>query len=627
MVAAYILFAPLCAVPLGFLVCSTVRVIRHYRDSRDHGKTPYRRYSRTKQLLTSLLTLLNTILLLDVDPMQWPLWDLVTRSTYFALNVLAWTFSSLLVSFDAARQIEQSWFGQRGFWPLSCLSNSLCFVLQLKTSAFLETNSPEEEAYFLISRCVFFVCGILLTTVLSYFAIQHPNDFFWVGSAVTPLSPSLLRRATRKISFSSGKTLSASITAMKAKQGLVYFRILVKIGNSEHSTQRQFSEFRVLHEELRSNFSKDSFPNLDFPTLPNIPSLEIEEKISTLNAYLSALLVPELMTTQLLDFLDINDPFRSELSSQHDQIMRTLGILESNSRHDSFQFALSEQTPHTVVTRALYFKVLIEGWEQTTDPDSHINYLITWQCLHFDHRGKCSRRFNDFYALHQSLKNELNCELPSFPKKNYLAGFGKALDHSALSSRRAALEVYLQTVCNDPAYLSDMTLRFLGCSIPRVDLWRNSSLFADYSLSLPITWEGEIDDQQTHYTVYILTFLRRNWTNGASLQWKVSRRYREFDKLHQQLLNRIKSSAYVQYCAGVNRTSVPNLPALPRKGLVALSSHEEIEQRRKALQGYMLELLKVPNILEAYSLRMFLQEPGGLSPRESLASSSEIVLY
>jgi len=618
MVAAYCFFAPLCAVPAGFLVSSAVRVVGHYKDSREHGKTAYRKYSRSKQFLTVLLVLIHLVLLFDLDPYQWPFFDLLSRTIYFTLSVFAWIASFLLVSFDAARQLEQTWLGQRGFWPLSCLCLSLCFTFQLKATIMLPSSSPETETFFLVSRCTLYSCAIAMTAGLSYLAVQHPNDFFWTGS-VNPLSPKIAH-IFRQRKGTVDNQLAASITAMQAKQGLVLFRITVKRGESEHSVKRQFSEFRTLHEALRTNFNEESFPNLAFPNLPNVPSLEIEAKIAQLNEYLAALLVPELMTDQLLDFLDIKDAARVELAALHNQAMKALGFFEAGSRHESFRFTQPELSALPALTRALYFSVYIESWEQSSDPDGHVNYTLNWQCAHFTSQGKCIKRFNDFYSLHQALRSELGCELPSFPKKNYLAGFGKALDQTALSTRKSALETYLRAVCNDPAFLSETTLRFLGCPVSRLDLWHNGTERFEYSLFPPVSWEGEVDDQQLHYTVYILTFLRKDIETGSNLQWKVSRRFREFSKLHQQLLSRSKSTAYLQYYLVLSRP-LPVLPPLPRKGLVALSSHQELEQRRKALQIYVQELLRVPYVSEAYALRSFLQEPGDPSPRESVASS------
>ena len=84
-----------------------------------------------------------------------------------------------------------------------------------------------------------------------------------------------------------------------------------------------------------------------------------------------------------------------------------------------------------------------------------------------------------------------------------------------------------------------------------------------------------------HYTVYILTFLRKDTETGSNLRWKVSRRFREFSKS-----SAAPKASYLQYCPALNRP-LPVLPPQPRKGLVALSSHQELEERRKALQTYV----------------------------------------
>lgn len=580
-----------------------------------------------KRLITLLMAFVSVVCIFDIEPAVWGLWELVARMTFFGIYAVAWVMSSVLVSFDASRQLETAWFGQRGFWLSSLLLNIYIFSFQLYV--LLTDDSHVDMEFFIISRCALDALLVILSFILSYLALIHPNDFYLTGGILETEKAQLLSSPTRYIhrqiaSFGARHSLgvpkttnfiTASITDCKAKlaQGLVRFRILVKSGENAHSVMRQYSDFHEIHCNFQRKFTKDQFPNLQLPELPVIASsrMSIDDKIQRLNAYLEGVLVPELMTEELLDFLGVEGKRRTELGQQHEAAMKALGVLESVpsvEEVEEVEEVRTEEFAHTV-SKAIFLRVTIGKWGQSSLPDGHIDYTLEWSTS--SQSGTAIKRYNEFYALHKRITSELTpCHLPSFPSKNYLANFTKQVNPTAVNIRKAALEEYLSIVCNDPVYLSSSVLDFLGVKMTLADLWSSHLPQFEYILQTPVTWEGEVDKDESQYTVYLMTFIRKNKQEQEdTMQWKVGRRFREFDKLHSELQNRVKSPLYAQYCSHLGQTPVTSFPALPHKSLVPVSTYVKIEQRRKALQGYMLELLKVPGIVDAYAFREFIQEP------------------
>lgn len=621
----YYLYVLLAVFPGLFLLLSFGRLLRHYRDSKERGKVAYKKYLLMKKLVTLLLAFVSLVCIFDIDPSSWNFWGVVLRTAFFGIYTVAWLVSYLLVSFDASRQLETAWFGQRGFWSSSFFLNVALFSVRVST--WLSDEPSGEVEFIMVTRSALDVLLIVLSLVLFYLAVEHPNDFYLTGGLME-LERQFLNQPTRFIhrqiaSFEARHSLadskgtqflSASITDCKAKltQGLVHFRILVKAGDSAHSVQRQYSDFREVHDSLQGCFSKEQFPNLQLPALPAIGSshLSIDDKIQALNGYLEAVLVPELLTEGLLDFLGVEGRKRLELAQQHEAALKSLGVVEASPSGPS-SYPIEDTSavgfPQSV-SRPIFLSVAIGKWGQSADPDGHIDYTVEWEGL--EQQGTAVKRFNDFYALHRRLKEELSpCELPPFPSKNYLPNFSKRLDSTAINTRKAALEDYLRFVSNDPAYLTSSLLEFLGWDIALKDLWKSRKSNFEYALQTPVTWEGEVDRDESQYTVYLLTIVRKDTHKEGSLQWKVGRRFREFDKLHTELQNRLKSPQYAEYCTFTGQKVSPSLPALPKKSLVPVSTYVEIEHRRKALQTYVHDLLKWPGILDSYAFRAFIQEP------------------
>ena len=71
-----------------------------------------------------------------------------------------------------------SWFGQRSYWPISCIINIV--TTWFEGYVILSGNSDSTHTYKIIKVSLFLGC-VVITFLLGIIAVKSPNDF-------TPLS-------------------------------------------------------------------------------------------------------------------------------------------------------------------------------------------------------------------------------------------------------------------------------------------------------------------------------------------------------------------------------------------------------------------------------------------------------
>lgn len=96
------------------------------------------------------------------------------------------------------------------------------------------------------------------------------------------------------------------------------------------------------------------------------------------------------------------------------------------------------------------------------------------------------------------------------------------------------------------------------------------------------------------------------------LTWIVKRRYTEFSSLHINLKKRLGSPSLDLYVSAIGKKT-SFLPVLPKKTLIGMSTYHDIEQRRRALENYLSQILKCPDLFYSYSFREFINEPINLT--------------
>lgn len=99
-------------------------------------------------------------------------------------------------------------------------------------------------------------------------------------------------------------------------------------------------------------------------------------------------------------------------------------------------------------------------------------------------------------------------------------------------------------------------------------------------------------DQGGHYMLYIIEVERLASDGSVSAGWVVARRYSQFFQLHQHLRARFPQVKKLDF---------------PKKGVVLKFQHKSfVDARKIALQNYLRELLKMPDVCRSKSFRLFL---------------------
>lgn len=99
-------------------------------------------------------------------------------------------------------------------------------------------------------------------------------------------------------------------------------------------------------------------------------------------------------------------------------------------------------------------------------------------------------------------------------------------------------------------------------------------------------------DSGGHYMLYVIEVERLASDGTVSAGWVVARRYNQFFQLHQHL-----------------RSTFPQVRKLdfPKKGVVLKFQHKSfVDARKVALQKYLRELLKMPEVCRSKAFRLFL---------------------
>lgn len=120
----------------------------------------------------------------------------------------------------------------------------------------------------------------------------------------------------------------------------------------------------------------------------------------------------------------------------------------------------------------------------------------------------------------------------------------------------------------------------------------DNSLYGRASIRIKSIQVGR-DDDGKEFAVYVVEVQRNAGEKMPAATWIVTRRYSEFHELHQKLRNRYPS--------------VRNLD-FPRRRMVMKLQSEFLRKRREALEKYLQELLRLPDVCRSRDLRAFLSQ-------------------
>ncbi|CAG9318098.1 unnamed protein product [Blepharisma stoltei] len=621
-------------IPIWFIGYSIRRCIRHWHDGIDRTQTI------TKNLVIKYIcnissAIFNLIHVFYIVPCDiYEIDEKTARIIFFTCLGISWLFSLYLVNFEHRRRLLTTWYGLRSFWPINMLLQ-MCFTI------FILLDPRENSEMLQEWKIASFVMGWCASTILSLYSFFKPNEF-----TVIYLEPLLFqthnnniagrqnskRRSVIALEELETKLITTSIKECKVKteknRQVVYYHIIVTVGNDTHTVRKTYPDFECLHNSLREKFPKTEYPNLEFPKFPMTMSgsAKIDERKHALDEYLGNLCFPEFMIDDFLNFLHIEGQGRTTCIEAHKKIMgeeRRPSIISDTiaSNHGSFAayyFSPRDFLKDDAEQRKLnnyqlqsYINLRIVKWVEEKE---HIEYIIQWKAVKLAGEGVVMKRYSEIWDLHRRLRKILApAGLPSFPKKNYMQTLRKK-DNEAIDIRKIELENYLGHILNDPAYICQELLDFIECKLTIESLWKCNNTEWSYLLYTPISWDNELD-KDSHFIIYTLKFGKFEKSKKID-EWTVKRRYKDFDQLNNFLIKRSSSPMLNNYLNVRNnwkliKQTESTFPVLPGKSLTPLSSPKEIDNRRQGLEAFLEGLLTIPSVIDAFEFKSFINDCEG----------------
>jgi hypothetical protein len=613
------IYCPMLVIPFWFIIYTLHRLRRHWNDGRDKTFSQVSATLAIKYLLVlSLagLTAVNLALVVFIEQEEFE--DIqIIKITLFSSLMVSWIMSYVMLKLEFKLRLRMKWLGHRSYWPINLAIFSVLVVKDMN-----EINW-EIKKFFKVGNIINIV-SFIICLFLTCLAVVKPNEF---SKNKDEVSANLIKKAR----FSSGARFSTpedrglagavhvSIKNYKIKventKQIVLYNITVKIKGEVYKIRRTYYEFDKLYKAIRKSFPLEVFPYMSFPSFPIFSGMNfsLEQKTFALNEFLIGLCCPEFMLQETLDFLNIKGNFREKLLEEHLEILeaeKAVTITEADEciygNRDSFstdnRISVFEKSSKVHTHFHNFFQIKLTVCESLNNKPE---YTLTWVIPSTTDHFEVTKRFRDFSTLNNSLKKSLNpALLPKFPEKSYVQNLRK-VDSKGLEIRRRKLEKYLSHVLNDPGFLCQDLLDFIGCQADLFSLL-DRPCSSEYELNGPVGWEGELEGSSS-YIIYVLSFAK--YFEGEKIaEWSVKRGFKDFEYMDHFLCKRTKSPMFLVYL-NLFKQKLADWPKLPNKHPTSLSNPTEIEVCRSEIQNYMEELCSVTLISTAYAFKSFIDDP------------------
>ncbi|KAJ9657562.1 tRNA (guanine-N(7)-)-methyltransferase (tRNA(m7G46)-methyltransferase) [Neophaeococcomyces mojaviensis] len=143
----------------------------------------------------------------------------------------------------------------------------------------------------------------------------------------------------------------------------------------------------------------------------------------------------------------------------------------------------------------------------------------------------------------------------------------------------------------------------------------DNSLYGRASINIKSVMVGHEDDGQ-EYAVYVIEVQRRAGDQMPAASWAIAHRYSEFHDLHTKLRKRYPSTRNLEF---------------PRRRMVMKLQKQFLHNRRVALEAYLQQLLRMPDVCRSREFRSFLSQqaisshPDSNGNRVNAANAQDIV--
>lgn len=192
--------------------------------------------------------------------------------------------------------------------------------------------------------------------------------------------------------------------------------------------------------------------------------------------------------------------------------------------------------------------------------------------------------------------------------------------------RLVAQESVVDTLTRKAELTNDVAeLRILGKSrdslqreIKRKELQRQqyivqesgNSLYGRSSIRIKSVMVGREDDGR-EFALYVVEVQREAGDQMPTATWAIARRYSEFHALHQRLRRRYPSTRTLDF---------------PRRRVVMKLQKQFLHNRRIALENYLQQILRMPDVCRSRELRSFLSQQAIMSSQGPSSSNTQDIV-
>ncbi|RMZ87419.1 hypothetical protein DV736_g5344, partial [Chaetothyriales sp. CBS 134916] len=138
----------------------------------------------------------------------------------------------------------------------------------------------------------------------------------------------------------------------------------------------------------------------------------------------------------------------------------------------------------------------------------------------------------------------------------------------------------------------------------------DNSLYGRSSIRIKSVVVGREDDGR-EFALYVIEVQRKAGDQMPAATWAIARRYSEFHELQQRLRRRYPSTRNLDF---------------PRRHMVMKLQKQLLQNRRSALQTYLQQLLRIPDVCRSRELRAFLSQQAITHDGESSASDTQDIV-
>ena len=132
------------AVPLYFIVYSTIRYIYHWHDGKEPTISSYSRIHFFKRVLTLIMMVITIYLAIQPKQQEGDSSNAIIRKSCYLVYCIAWGLSHALIIFEDRRRLKIQWWGHRLFWFMSSVNNLTKMIVHLTWLRMNKESSTEE---------------------------------------------------------------------------------------------------------------------------------------------------------------------------------------------------------------------------------------------------------------------------------------------------------------------------------------------------------------------------------------------------------------------------------------------------------------------------------------------------